>query len=573
MSPGYLLSHAKLDWENGTPVSKIYGDIYWHRGAAVEEKTAVFVEPALTLAQSTKTFTIVELGFGFGINCLLTAEHWPADSYLTFISIEKHPVPVEDLKKLLDQFSFRYTDSLLSQYPPAYRGFHTIWLSSGIRLILIFEDVKDALSNLDAEVDFWYLDGFAPARNQDMWAADLYRKMFARSSVGAKIATYSSAGDVRRGLSNAGFEVTRLPGFGKKKNRLLAAKPGRWQSQECRGPSVVIIGAGLAGIYCAEALSCRGIEHTLIDSGTPGPSGIPQLAVFPQLAIAAEAKYRFSLAASQYMSGSNGFHRTGLRWFGRTVDEAERLVQIAAAFPDDIIEAQEDSVLIKIGGWLAPGEIRPENVLVDTVTSIKRTNSLWHCELGSGEKIAADNIVLATGFNRQLMPSELQIRAVRGQAVSVKSQGIKKVLNGQATIFPTYRGRSVVSGTYARSENLEPSKADTNDLLSLAAPLARFDKDDVQPLVGIRSVSRDRLPIVGAIPDWDAISKVNRLSAIEKLQDGLFVCTALGSRGATHARLCAEYLISSMLNEASPLGLKEKAMLSPARFVMRDRKD
>ncbi len=577
MSEGYLLPNASLEWQEGTPVSSTYEDIYWHRGAALEEKSSVFVEPALSLADPNSPFTVAELGFGFGINCLLTAEAWPENARLNFISIEKHPVSHSDLRKLLSGFDFRYADQLLSQYPPAYRGSHVIWLSPRIRLLLIFEDVSAALTNLDAGVDAWYLDGFAPSRNEDMWTNPIYRVMFARSRTGAIVSTYSAAAQVRRGLAAAGFEVERVTGFGRKKEMLKARRSGAWQPMESSSPRVAVIGAGLAGRYCTEALQRRELDVTVIDSGQAGPSTITQLAVFPQLALAAEARYRFSLAALRYMKDAPGFYCSGLRWIGRTPEEAERLIQIAAMFPDSLIEVQSDaSVLFKTAGWLAPDEMPAIQCLPATVSKVTARDNHWICESAEAGALEFDQVIMATGFNRTLLPNELQVRAIRGQAISVPSNNIDEVLNSNATVFPTWQGRSIISGTYSRSDALEPSDEDTAELLADAAPLIaaerRISAQDIKPLVGVRAVSRDRLPIVGEAPNWAALETSNRVSSIKEFQSGLHFCTAFGSRGATHARLCAEHLVSKLLNEPAALGLGEQAMLSPARFTIRDRK-
>ncbi len=581
MNTSYLLEHADIRWADNAPVSNTYDDIYWQQGAAIEEKQNVFISPLNemvgNLAGHTQ-FTVCELGFGFGINCLLAAEAWlsqPAEAQLNFVSIERHPQNRATLEKYLRQHNFTHTKALLAHYPHPYRGQHVIWLAPNVRLLLILNDVERALANLSADADIWFLDGFAPAKNADMWREAIFRKMFARSRPGARVATYTAAGDVRRGLGRSGFQVTLAPGFGRKQEMLAAVRPGDWQPAPHSSETVTILGGGIAGLYCAEALTRRGVNHRIIDSGIGGASSIPQLASFPQLAVAPEARYRFSLLASRFMQDSPGYHPTGLIWRGRNPNERERLKQIAADFPDELIREQADGdIHFTEAGWLGVDELRAAihtPCISKRVTDILYKDGVWQCKAGRETLASANHLVLATGFSRALLDKRLQVRAVRGQAVSVETQQIHAVINDQVTIFPTSGGRSIISGTYARTDGSTVNPNETADLLKQARKLIEFDEQTAIPHVGIRAVSRDRLPIIGQVPGWDSLDGVNRVSGVTAFQPGLHLCTAFGSRGATHARLCAEDLVSRLLMEPAALDLEHRLILSPARFVIRDR--
>lgn len=582
MADSYFVDPADLAWHDDAPFSETYQDIYWsgHDGSPLNEKQAVFVEPVRKMAGQCKPgslMTVCELGFGFGINCLLTADMWrdlPPDCRLNIISIEKHPVRKQDLARLLSTFEFSSSERLLDQYPPHYRGQHVIWLSSNVRLLLIFEDIDDALGNLDAEVDMWFLDGFSPSKNEAMWQPAIYRKMFSRSRPGAEVATYSAAGDVRRGLGHAGFVTQKIDGFGRKKEMLSATRPGQWQPRQQTKDSITIIGAGLAGIFCAEALTRRGIAFQIIDGGEPGPSTIPQLAVMPQLALASEPRYRFSFAACHYMQSAPGYYKTGVHRWGQDDEEKARLKQIAAQFPDAIIELLEDRMVMHEAGWLAFEETK--RAIIDRYTTAQissiQHDGQWQCLEGDEVISSSDHLILATGFNRSLLPDELEIRAIGGHAVSVKTHNLARIINHDVTVFPTYGGRSVISGTYEREATSSVNRASIDELIQAGAKLVEFDKGSAEPWHGIRAAARDRFPIVGQAPDWQKLHEVNRLSAVNHFQDGLHYCTAFGSRGATHARLAAEHLVSKILGEPSALGLKEQRLMSPARFAIRNRK-
>lgn len=594
--PGYLCDFAELDWDDGTPRSGTYGDIYWNKGSPIAEKKHVFVSPFerhIGELPSHSQVTIGELGFGFGINCLLTADLWqkmPKDRMLNYVSIEKHPIKPGALAKCIGEYNFAFADELNAQYPPPYRGQHVIWLAQNIRLLLVFDDVNPALANLDAQVDFWYLDGFAPSKNEEMWQGDLFRKLYSRSRAGTRITSYSVAGSVRRGLDQAGFQILKVPGFGQKKEMLTATRPGTWSARTHGTQSVAIIGAGIAGQYCAEALERRNIESQLIDRGLPGPSHIPQLSVLPQLAATAETKYRLSLNASQYMRHSAAFHPSGLLWRGKDEQECERLKAISAHFPDDLIEAiSEFDFQYHQAGWLNFHELCTTLSIKTTDAHVDRIvySGQWQC-LGrqaahTDEKeslvATADHLIIATGYSTTLLPPQLTVSGIRGQAMSVATQGIDQIINSSVTIFPTaplsehlpeQQGRSVISGTYARTDDLTFNPDDAAHLLAEARKHIKIDDSTAEHYMGIRAIARDRLPVIGPAPDWHALEQVNRLSAVTSLQPGLHFCSAFGSRGATHARLCAEHVVSKLLGEPAALGLAEQHLLSPARFMVRD---
>ncbi|MBT3625267.1 MAG: FAD-dependent oxidoreductase, partial [Gammaproteobacteria bacterium] len=458
-------------------------------------------------------------------------------------------------------------------YPPHYRGQHVIWLSSNVRLLLIFDDIDDALGNLDAEVDLWFLDGFAPSKNEAMWQPAIYRKMFSRSRHGAEVATYSAAGAVKRGLEYAGFTTRKIDGFGRKNEMLSAKRPGNWQPTQSPRDSITILGAGLAGIFCAEALTRRGIDFQILDGGNPGPSTIPQLAVMPQLALASEPRYRFSFAACHYMQSAPGYYKTGVHRWGQDDEEILRLQQIAAQFPDEIIEFMDNRMVMHEAGWLAFEETRqsiadqPTRAQIDSI----RHDGQWQCLEGDNVISSSDHLILATGFNRALLPDELEVRAIGGHAVSVKTDDLSQIINNDVTVFPTYEGRSIISGTYEREADAAVNWSSISELIQAAAKLIKFDENSAEPWHGIRAAARDRFPIVGQAPDWQKLHEFNRLSAINEYQDGLHYCTAFGSRGATHARLSAEHLVSKLVGEPAALGFKEQRLMSPARFAIRNR--
>ena len=171
----YLLEPAEIVWSGQNPYSRQYGDIYGQENNFIQEKLNVFIDPFTKFVKdlpSNSQVTVCELGLGFGINLLLAADFWsnmPESSRLNFISVEKHPVSATDLKKMLRILKADSKDQFFSNYPINFKGHHTIWIKKNVKVLIVLDDVASALSNLDANVDFWFLDGFSPAKNECMW--------------------------------------------------------------------------------------------------------------------------------------------------------------------------------------------------------------------------------------------------------------------------------------------------------------------------------------------------------------------------------------------------------------------
>lgn len=565
-STPYVLDHANIEWDKGAPVSRDFDDIYSDQDSALAEKQSVFIDPLsshIGQVPENAQITVGELGFGFGINTLLCAEYWttqPSSACLNIISIEKHPVRQQDLKQLISQYDFRFGSKLIDQYPPPYCGQHVIWLADNIRLLLIFDDAERGLANLDTKADFWFLDGFSPSKNESMWQERLYRMIFARSQPGAGVTTYSAAGHVKRGLRSHGFQAEKTVGFGKKRSRLQALRPGTWRCRLKPSGSTLILGGGLAGLYCAEALSRRGLSFALVDDGSLSPSEIPQLSVKPQLAAVSEVHYRFSLAASQYMQSSPGYFNSGIFQIAEDQEERERFTRIAMQFPEDVISENLDhSLYFHRAGWLASDALRdalPKPTHRDHATKLGYDGQ-WRCELASGEQLAASHVILATGASRNLLPPDIKLRAIRGQAISVPTSDVTQLTSQGYSLFPTDHNRSIVSGTYARIDNLEVDRLETEQLHRAAEELLNrsVDKNRIKTWVGLRATPYDRVPVVG-----------KSSGRSDEEGEHLYLCTAFGSRGATHARLCAEHVVSQINLDPAPLGKREQKLLSPTRL-------
>lgn len=240
------IKHASLTWnEQGTPVSREFGDVYFSNENGLEETRYVFLSgndlPARFCRHSRPQFVVAETGFGTGLNflalwqCFRQFRQRQPDAVvksLRFISFEKFPLLLDDLIAA-HRFWPELTElaSLLqAQWPPATPGRHRLSFDNdSLTLDLWFADVNQALPQLrgdsGAAIDCWFLDGFAPAKNSDMWNDALFEQMANLTNPGGTFATFTAAGFVRRGLQQAGFEVKKIKGFGSKREMLTGTKP------------------------------------------------------------------------------------------------------------------------------------------------------------------------------------------------------------------------------------------------------------------------------------------------------------------------------------------------------------
>lgn len=238
----FRLKTATLNWnDQGTPVSLDFDDVYFSNQNGLAETRYVFLQgndfPNRFLTHKNSVCTVAETGFGTGLNFLALWQsfyqfrHKNPDAALKklhYISFEKHPLTVEDLKsthQIWPELAL-FSAQLCAVWPMPLAGCQRVILDDGaVILDLWFGDVNLFLPNihseLDTKIDAWFLDGFAPTKNPDMWSEQLFAHMAHCAAHNSTFATFTAAGFVRRGLQNAGFEVTKRKGFGQKREMLV----------------------------------------------------------------------------------------------------------------------------------------------------------------------------------------------------------------------------------------------------------------------------------------------------------------------------------------------------------------
>ncbi|MEL7254115.1 MAG: tRNA (5-methylaminomethyl-2-thiouridine)(34)-methyltransferase MnmD [Pseudomonadota bacterium] len=215
----------ELDWRAGEiPVSRRFDDPYYSLDNGLEETRHVFLAGNDLPARFRDGFHIAELGFGTGLNLLAALSLWREtgqDGRLHFTSFEAFPLSAEEMIRA--QMAFPGLQDLAQSLAPEWAGLPEINLHD-LRFRMIVGDARDTLSAWDGAADAWFLDGFSPAKNPELWGADLMAQVFAKTAPEGTAATYTAAGDVRRGLQAARFAVERAPGYGRKRHMTRAWK-------------------------------------------------------------------------------------------------------------------------------------------------------------------------------------------------------------------------------------------------------------------------------------------------------------------------------------------------------------
>ena len=227
---------SALDWRNGQPYSRIFEDVYFSSDDGWAETQHVFIDgnqlPQRWQMLDYASFSIIETGFGTGLNfwCAVLAwlQHAPQPATLHFTSIEKYPLSLAEMQQALTLWPdlTTFVPQFLAHYATLQAGLNRWLLLDGrVELSLWVGDVLEVLPPLHQACDAWFLDGFAPAKNPEMWQPAVYAQMARLSNNRTTFATFTSAGMVRRGLMQAGFQVRKQVGFGRKREMLLGSYP------------------------------------------------------------------------------------------------------------------------------------------------------------------------------------------------------------------------------------------------------------------------------------------------------------------------------------------------------------
>ena len=571
-------ANAQIDWDDqGRPHSRVFDDVYFSDKSGLEETRYVFIEQnalaeRFAALPADGLLVIGETGFGTGLNFLcawqLFEQHAHPDARLQFISVEKYPLTRDDLQRALALWPelATFSEQLLAVYFAIHPGFQTLTLGNGrVTLTLLIGDALEQLPQLDAKIDAWFLDGFAPAKNPDMWTPELFAQLARLAAPESTISTFTSTGWVRRALNDAGFKMRRTPGIGHKWEILRGSfvgvpdtagttapvKPWFARPPQVKGPrKALVIGGGLSGCASANALARRGWQVVLLErherlakEASGNPQGILYLKLsahgttLSQLIVSG---FGYTRRLLEHLQRGRDWDDCGVLQLGFDAKEVGRQAQLAAAFPPTLvhlldqpqaqalagIELAHGGLFYPEGGWVHPPALchyqtLHPNVQVLThhdVLQLNRVDDQWQAWQDDKLLAQAPVVILAGAAEVKRFPasSDLPLKRIRGQITQLvetpDSAVLKTVVCAEGYVAPGRLGEHTLGASFDfHNEDLSttPEGHQGNlDLLQEISPdLARrlgdeqLDPHTLQGWAAFRCTSPDYLPIVGPLTD------------------------------------------------------------------------
>lgn len=586
-------------------VSRRFGDIYFAIADGLAETRLVFIE-GNKLAErmpGRHHFTIAETGFGTGLNFLATLalleDMGHAAPRLTYIATELAPLDGEMMRKALAGFPelAPYREMLISHLPPRWPGRHRVLLNGGkVVLELLYGDSATMIKRTNFQADAWFLDGFAPARNPDMWGDDLFTLIASHTAEKGTLASFTSAGHVRRGLEAAGFSVERVQGYGFKRHRIMAEYKGKSSKISSQRGHVVVIGAGIAGASVAAGLHRRGYDVTVLgcgDTAADGASGNRIAVQAPRLTATDTLAARLSLTGYGYArrlardAGASVADKTVLYAWNEREDVRQRKIA-GLGWPETVFSLVSQSeaeavaghatglggMLFHEGGTVVPHQL-VHNLLEGVsirygvfVRSIKKTVSGWCIDTDMGA-ITGDIIVLAMGAGLPLLsyPQNAFLPVFQVTAghvshlpeISLPPPESGMSFGGYMAAMPD--GGTALGASFDHHHPALPLPAlDTSRHMSNVELLPEMMKNSLSIDIGdlggrtsLRLASPDRQPLAGEI------------------DENLYLLTALGARGMVTGPLLGEFIASKIAREPSPLDIGMETGVDPFRFNRREK--
>ncbi|MGF6264197.1 tRNA 5-methylaminomethyl-2-thiouridine biosynthesis bifunctional protein [Paraburkholderia youngii] len=567
--------------DNGSPFSPHYDDIYHSAVGALEQARYVFLRgnELPERWQSRRTFTVLETGFGIGINFLVTWAAWRADparcERLHFVSTEKHPFSAADLRRvhastITDPLIAQLADTLANAWPMLVPGTHRLEFEGGrVVLTLIFADALDSLPALRLRADAFYLDGFAPAKNPELWSPAIFKALARVAGDDATFSTYSSAGDVKRALTQCGFEYRKVDGFGWKRAMLVGRFAPRWRVRRYEPPApfghderhAVVIGAGLAGCAVIERLAARGWRVTSLErhgSVAQDASGNPAGVFHPMISRDDSVASRvtragFLYSLNRWTALENAGHRLargdrGLLQIAADDDESRAIGAAIATFryPSDYVTpvsaadaAQLAGMPLARGGWFFPrgGWIDPASLCAAQLASaggllerrfgvdvarLERCGNQWTVFDIAGKVVARAPVVIVAGAHEAARIAGLRhapTRSIRGQLSLLPAGTVAPLalpVIGEGYAVPLANGVTLTGATYELDDHDTSLRADGHRenlervaqmLPSFASALDDASLTSLSGRVAFRCVTSDRMPMIGQLADEAAAAR------------------------------------------------------------------
>jgi tRNA 5-methylaminomethyl-2-thiouridine biosynthesis bifunctional protein len=517
------LQHAIIDWQQHRAQSARFGEAYFNSDTGPADARHRFVDGnhlgARFSALTQPHFSIAETGFGSGLNFLVTQALWlqqaPSDARLNYIALEQYPLKLQDFARCLGHWPefASATAQLTAQYPPLLEGFHRLEFDNGrISLTLIFADATQGLSEFEGPVDAWFLDGFSPATNPDLWSAALLQQVARLSHSGTTLAAAHTDSCVHEGLAAVGYEISQAAGLDVTPKMLSGIYSGHFASDKpavCtsgspwfdrpkarpRPESVLILGAGLAGCCAAYALARRGIPVRLLErSGqvASGGSGNRQGALYAKLPVRPTkqgllhstgldySRHLLQELSAQGLLSEHSWQACGLLQLAQSDKEAHRQEQLleSGTYPATLVHgvsATQASTLAGSStphsglffpgaGWVSPVDLCQallQHPLISLSTDVtvkaleyQQDSQCWQAQSDSGEHFLAAAVIVATaGAAKALSPlAQLPLKSIRGQVSEAPAPATEPALGtvvcGDGYIPPAMNGTYCFGATF-----------------------------------------------------------------------------------------------------------------------------
>jgi len=634
-----ITEKATIEWQDGTPVSSKFDDIYFSPEDGIGESEFVFLSGigAPEIWNNRNYFTIAETGFGTGLNFLLTMKKWLETNQsgrLCFISSEAYPLSIDDLKSALSSFPAlkSFVDQLIAAWPPRETGFYQRTFAEGrVELLLMIGDAATSFAKLEAKVDAWYLDGFAPSKNPGMWSDALFEQIGYLSVPGARVATFTAAGFVKRALQSNGFTVTKSRGFGRKRERITAelteASPYKrkpnlktlpdWARSPApkRPKKVTIIGAGIAGASLAYALRKRDVKVEIVSNGDrQAASHVPIAMLIPRISAGSGSLREFQVAAYSHAISHPVFSKhlsdnRALDYFPFNQEEHDKNQRLSLTinWGEEWFTQKGEILHLSTSGSINTGSLL-KDLLDDTpihnfdIQSIQQHGNEWHLLGANGKnEHRADHLVLANGINALSMagftPNDYSFSAGQVELVSstvdvqdaVQNYAFGEHLSAPVAM-PNNKIVRALGSSFEKMKSLDEYTATPNDditktmVADAELVLTRFTKYNQFPLTplsswrSIRTNTPDFMPYIGGVPDWDKCEKQYTLLKKDALtrnlgaptyQKNLYILSGFGSKGYQYAPLAAEILAAQVTGETAPISTSLLKCIAPMRRLAR----
>ena len=605
-SADYRLASVPSSYRDGVLRADDFDDLYFSTDDGLGEARHVFLggnDLAGRIAAAPQ-FTIAETGFGTGLNFLAvmallsshaSKQHQPG-CQIDYISFESRPLPGAVMAKSHQAFPdlARHSHNLIAALPPQWPGLHRRdFLHGRLRLHLIYGDANDAVAKADFAADAWFLDGFTPAKNPQLWNQDLLTAIGRLTRAGGSFATFTVASAVRQRLAEAGFELEKRPGFGRKRDMLIGRKrAGALTPQPVvQNREIAIIGGGIAGASVAAGLVARGVAPHIIDARdrlAGGASGNRLALQSPRLSVDHNVASRMSADCLSFAAGCSDAALAvvadrviSLDWPDR---EAVRQAKFRTQFwPDDLMQfvdakaaSSEAGIDLSLGGvvhhWgrvidpicltkhLAKGA---ETHFGFSVVSMRRDDGKYHLIADDGRQLTCDQLVVAAGADLAALHQMLAIQGINidvtsGQVSHVPETatfaGLRAGISFGGYLTPAQDGFHELGATFDREGNTEilaSAHLHNKQLLPLGLGDGLPDPASYGARVSRRASTVDRNPVCG------------------KINDDLFISGALGARGLTLAPLLGDMLAAEILGMPVTLACDIRRGLDPYRFRLR----